>query len=886
MIYYVDGNFSLAQGIEVGSVTLHPSGLPARPAARPRREVARHDRDARARRDVRHVPPAEADDARGATSTTASYCTRGPRIRPSRGRRPPTTTRPASRRTSSASSSSTGTAPARVRDSSRGRRATPRRPGRRTPRRVRPSPATRCAAEVSRTIRRDHAEARRPPGRSRMSSCVHGFHELVERYRPVIVSSGLPRADRAGPRARGRRGRAALRTASSATPEGWRVRFRDEARLPGLRRPLQAPRRFPTGARSSTSATATPTAARRSRADRVFARDDLADYLDEQERAVRAVRDLERRCCCASLSRTTSSSRPSASARSAPTSRTSGTTTSSTASSAGREVRIEAAPGGVDVEPLDDVTRPVVEQLLGMPFELDPFYAWAADDAVLAPSSSSACAASGRRSRRTRSRALVTSITAQQVSLFAAFAIRSRLVERFGVRGRVVPRRSRRASGIAAARRGGARRARLLAPQGRVRGRPRPRPISTSTGSRRSTTTRSARGSRRSAGLGPWTAEWFLARHLARPRAWPAGDLGLRKAAEIFYGVDVHELGPRLDPFQNLSAHYLLTGCCAPHERSATPPSADEAVAARALGGVRGARCRSRRASSPRRGSEEWADIRREHRERRRLPRRGRRRAGRHGRRLDDAEARHDRTSQLVYVRPRARRQGVAKALLRQCVRAGARARRRRRSRSTCCRERGRADASGGALGFEEVGSLMATPLDALERRLAERADRARRAPTTHVQTDDDAVGRARGRAVRAAARGAGRRAATSGWIRDQRPGLDATATRRAASRASSPTGSARSSSRSRSRRRGRPLPALRARPHGRRVPLGADVTTASCSKGDELALAANPTLVARLTGADRDEVRRVARTAASPADLPPAEELYEQIAATMGLEP
>jgi hypothetical protein len=53
--------------------------------------------------------------------------------------------------------------------------------------------------------------------------------------------------------------------------------------------------------------------------------------------------------------------------------------------------------------------------------------------------------------------------------------------------------------------------------------------------------------------------------------------------------------------------------------------------------------------------------------------------------------------------------------------------------------------------------------------------------------------------------------------------------------------------------------------------------------RGDELALEANPTLVARLTGADRDEVRRVARTAASPADLPP--DLYEQIAALMGLE-
>ena len=65
-------------------------------------------------------------------------------------------------------------------------------------------------------------------------------------------------------------------------------------------------------------------------------------------------------------------------------------------------------------------------------------------------------------------------------------------------------------------------------------------------------------------GIGPWTAEWFLARHLARSRAWPAGDLVLRKAAQLFYGSDVTELGPRLDPFQNLSAHYLLTGMRAP----------------------------------------------------------------------------------------------------------------------------------------------------------------------------------------------------------------------------------------------------------------------------------------------------------------------------------
>jgi GNAT superfamily N-acetyltransferase len=55
---------------------------------------------------------------------------------------------------------------------------------------------------------------------------------------------------------------------------------------------------------------------------------------------------------------------------------------------------------------------------------------------------------------------------------------------------------------------------------------------------------------------------------------------------------------------------------------------------------------------------------------------------------------------------------------------------------------------------------------------------------------------------------------------------------------------------------------------------------------GDAYALGANATVVARLTGADPKRFREVARTAASPADLPPAQELYEQIAAVMGLQP
>jgi 3-methyladenine DNA glycosylase/8-oxoguanine DNA glycosylase len=68
-------------------------------------------------------------------------------------------------------------------------------------------------------------------------------------------------------------------------------------------------------------------------------------------------------------------------------------------------------------------------------------------------------------------------------------------------------------------------------------------------------------------GLGEWTADWYLARHLARPQAWPAGDLGLRKAVGAFYldgrmptVEETRDFGARFAPFQNLAAHYLLTG--------------------------------------------------------------------------------------------------------------------------------------------------------------------------------------------------------------------------------------------------------------------------------------------------------------------------------------
>jgi hypothetical protein len=53
---------------------------------------------------------------------------------------------------------------------------------------------------------------------------------------------------------------------------------------------------------------------------------------------------------------------------------------------------------------------------------------------------------------------------------------------------------------------------------------------------------------------------------------------------------------------------------------------------------------------------------------------------------------------------------------------------------------------------------------------------------------------------------------------------------------------------------------------------------------GEVIALGANPRLMARLTGADPDAVRAVARTAASPAELPPSAELLAELAGLFGV--
>ena len=98
----------------------------------------------------------------------------------------------------------------------------------------------------------------------------------------------------------------------------------------------------------------------------------------------------------------------------------------------GRELRIEAAPGGVDVSPYDESVEQQVEHFLGLPFDLEGFAAWAVGEPQL---NRLVEALAGFRPplQVDPFEALVTSITAQQVSLQSAAAIRSRFIERYGI---------------------------------------------------------------------------------------------------------------------------------------------------------------------------------------------------------------------------------------------------------------------------------------------------------------------------------------------------------------------------------------------------------------------------------------------------------------------
>jgi DNA-3-methyladenine glycosylase II len=221
-------------------------------------------------------------------------------------------------------------------------------------------------------------------------------------------------------------------------------------------------------------------------------------------------------------------------------------------------VRIEEAPGGIRITPGGAELAGEVRHYLGGPFDLDSFYAFAETEPVLAR-----IVPQLRGFRPPLApdpyETLVSAITAQQISLRAAFAVRSRFIQAFGVKAGLAcafPTRERVALAateeilalgfsrrkaeyaIGIARSDLDLEALAVLPDDEVK----------------ATLTALA-------GIGEWTAEWFLARHLARPDAWPAGDLGLRKAVLHFYGEeDTRAVGDRFPGFRNLAAHYLLTG--------------------------------------------------------------------------------------------------------------------------------------------------------------------------------------------------------------------------------------------------------------------------------------------------------------------------------------
>ena len=231
---------------------------------------------------------------------------------------------------------------------------------------------------------------------------------------------------------------------------------------------------------------------------------------------------------------------------------------------AGREVRLTAAPGGVEAAPYDEQIALEASWALGAPLDLESFWAWAEAEPTLA----------ALREPLTGYRPplvpdpwemLVTLITAQQVSLHSAFAVRSRLIERFGVRHEVAwafPTRERiaeapeseiRAVGFST------RKAEYVTALARseldlaaLNELPDQEVIEAITAQR---------------GLGRWSADWFLARALGRPDGWPAGDLGVRKAVSFFYGsgrnldeTEVRDVGERFGAWRNIACHMLLAG--------------------------------------------------------------------------------------------------------------------------------------------------------------------------------------------------------------------------------------------------------------------------------------------------------------------------------------
>jgi DNA-3-methyladenine glycosylase II len=214
-----------------------------------------------------------------------------------------------------------------------------------------------------------------------------------------------------------------------------------------------------------------------------------------------------------------------------------------------------------------------VRHIFGVDFDLPGFYRMAKGDPALAPLLTPLY---GLRPTLTPTvlEMLVGAITAQQVNLTFAFALRASLVRRFGTAVAVdgdpvyafpeaamlarTPVRTYRAMKFSTRKGEYVRGVAQAVADGRL-DLARLTALESAAVIENLTTLH---------GLGRWTAEWFLARCLGRGEVCPAGDLAVRKVFDRFYPrrrpyTDegrrrrAHEAW---GPYQNLAIHYLLAG--------------------------------------------------------------------------------------------------------------------------------------------------------------------------------------------------------------------------------------------------------------------------------------------------------------------------------------
>jgi 3-methyladenine DNA glycosylase/8-oxoguanine DNA glycosylase len=225
----------------------------------------------------------------------------------------------------------------------------------------------------------------------------------------------------------------------------------------------------------------------------------------------------------------------------------------------GRVARISAE--GVHADgPTDAGDRAEVLHMLGAGFDLDAFARAQPEIAARAPGFRPPLVAAPFES-------LVTSVTAQQVSLLAACAIRSRFVQRFGRRHELdgvcvwaFPRQEDVAGGD---------------PEGVGLSRAKVRAIAALAEADLDLRGLDDAGVRERLlalpGIGGWTVDWFMARCLGRPGAFAPGDLGVRKAVARWFSEDaiwpeqrVRETCAGFGEHANLAVHYLLAPAAEP----------------------------------------------------------------------------------------------------------------------------------------------------------------------------------------------------------------------------------------------------------------------------------------------------------------------------------